>query len=242
MNEYTWKEKLQIIKQSLKMIGFWMTLRYVCIYLLTYLPNKDTRFDRRHGTDTSGAIYSGDLSIAETKAKNNAIFYLSAPASVTTYMLTLLNVDYEDFTFIDFGSGKGRALLVASEFPFKKIIGIEISQILHGIAKHNVERYHSPTQRCVDVELHCMDARAFSLPKVNAVFHFYHPFLPEVLRPVLQNIGDSLREAPRRILILYLYHLDYVKSVFDGMPFLKLVKEVKCVNGQYNWALYENRC
>ena len=240
MNEYTWKEKLQILKQSFQMIGFWMTLRYVLIYSLTYLPNKDIKFDRKHGTDTSGVIYSKDLSITDSKAKHNAIFYLSAPARVTKYMIASVDVDYEDFTFIDFGSGKGRVLLVASEFSFRRIIGIEISKELHESAKRNVEIYKNSAQRCFNFELNCADATTFTLPKANTIFHFYHPFLPEVLRPVLQNIGKSLKKAPRRIFILYLYHIDYAKCVFDEMSFLKLVREVKCVNPQYNWALYKN--
>jgi len=240
MNEYTWKEIFQILKQSIQMTGFWMTLRYLLIYLLGYLPNKDTRFDRRYGTNTSGIIYSKDLSISDSKAKHNAIFYLPAPANVTKYMIASLDVNYEKFAFLDFGSGKGRVLLVASEFPFRKIIGIEISENLHKVATRNLESYNNPEQRCFNFDLRCMNATTFPLPETNIVFHFYHPFLPEVLRPVLQNIGESLEKVPRRIFILYLYHLDYVKSVFAEMPFLNLVKEIKCVNGQYNWALYKN--
>ena len=240
MNEYTWKEKGQILKQSVQMTGLWMTLRYVFIYLLHYEPNKDKKFDRKYGTDTSGIVYSGDLSIADNTVKSNAIFYLSAPRRITKYMIASLDVDYKEFTFVDFGSGKGRVLFVASEFPFGKIIGIEISEKLHELATRNVEIYNNPAQRCSNFDLRCMDATTFPLPETNTVFHFYHPFLPEVLRPVLQNIGESLKTAPRRIFILYLYHIDYAKCVFDEMSFLKLVREVKCVNPQYNWALYKN--
>lgn len=240
MSEYTWKEKLQILKQSYQMTGSWMTLRYALIYLLGYLPNKEKGFDRKYGTDTNGIIYSKNLSISDSKAKDNAIFYLSAPPRVTKYMIAFLDINHEDFAFIDFGSGKGRVLLVASDFPFQRIIGVEISESLHMLAQRNVEIYNSPAQRCFNFELYSMDATKFPLPETNTVFHFYHPFLPEVLRPVLQNIGESLKQTPRRIFILYLYHVDYVKSVFDQIPFLSLVREVKCVNSQYNWALYKN--
>jgi tRNA G46 methylase TrmB len=46
-------------------------------------------------------------------------------------MVSRLNISFEDFTFFDFGSGKGRALHLASEFPFKNIIGVEFSSKLH---------------------------------------------------------------------------------------------------------------
>jgi hypothetical protein len=44
------------------------------------------------------------------------------------------------------GSGKGRALLVASELPFAKIIGVELSRELHRIAEQNlgaIDRHRS---------------------------------------------------------------------------------------------------
>ena len=240
MKVFYWKEKFQIIKQSYYMIGFWMTLRYVLIYLLCYTPGKDTKFDRKYGTDTSGIDLSIANNIDDNEVRDNAIRYQSAPRRVTKYMIASLDVDCEKFDFIDFGSGKGRALLVASEFPFRRIIGIEISEKLHKLAKRNVEIYNNPAQRCFNIDLRCMNATTFPLPETNTVFHFYHPFMPGVLRPVLQNIGESLKKTPRRIFILYLFDFENVKRVFDEMSFLKLVREFKCLNGNYNWSLYTN--
>jgi predicted O-methyltransferase YrrM len=54
----------------------------------------------------------------------------------------------EGLTFIDFGSGKGRALWMASEYPFRQLIALEFSPELHRIAEANITRYFSPTQRC----------------------------------------------------------------------------------------------
>ena len=237
---YTWREKLEIIKTSFDMIGFWMTIRYSLIHLLSYLAGKDTRFDRKYGTDTTGIISAREMAIDDEDAKSNAIFYLPAPESVTRHILGSLEINHADFSFIDFGSGKGRVLLVASTFPFRKIIGVEISEQLHEAANRNIEVCKASAQRCSNFELQCINALDYELPDGDAVLHFYHPFLPEVLRPVLRNIGASLEKLPRKIFLLYLYHVDYVAAVFDEMPFLRRVREVKCVNTQYNWALYEN--
>src|SRR5580765_6779748 len=35
------------------------------------------------------------------------------------------SINFAEFTFIDLGSGKGRALLMASDYPFRKIVGVE---------------------------------------------------------------------------------------------------------------------
>jgi hypothetical protein len=47
----------------------------------------------------------------------------------------------QDFTFIDLGSGKGRALLMASAYPFKRIIGVEFMPELHRVAQENIRKY-----------------------------------------------------------------------------------------------------
>jgi hypothetical protein len=52
-----------------------------------------------------------------------------------------LNIDPRNFTFIDFGSGKGRVLLIAAGLPFKAVVGIEFSRELHEIAVQNISRF-----------------------------------------------------------------------------------------------------
>ena len=67
------------------------------------------------------------------------------------------------FAFVDMGSGKGRALLVASELPFAKIVGVELSQELHQIAEENVRRYRPESQLCTAFFLHCMNAVEYTV-------------------------------------------------------------------------------
>jgi predicted RNA methylase len=42
-------------------------------------------------------------------------------------------------TFVDIGSGKGRALIIAAEYAFKRIIGVEYSPSLATICRRNLE-------------------------------------------------------------------------------------------------------
>ncbi len=238
MTPYTWNEKIKILINSFHMIGFWMTIRYCIIHLLSYLPANDTSFDVKYNTDTSGLISSRELIIQETVSRHSAIIYLPAPESVTVHIIKNINIPYRNFIFIDVGSGKGRVVLIASRFPFQSIIGIEISRQLHEIALRNVKQATHPTQQCFNIHMHCMNALEFTPPETPLVFHFYHPFLPDVLRPMLKNIGRSILQNPRPIYIIYLYTIDYAQAVFEDMPFLEKIKEIKCVNSQYNWALY----
>ncbi len=241
MTQYTWNEKIKILINSFHMIGFWMTIRYCIIHLLGYLPANDTSFDKKFSTDTSGLISSRDLTIQDSISRHSAIIYLPAPESVTVHMIKSINIPHRDFTFIDVGSGKGRIVLIASCFPFQAIIGIEISRQLHEIALKNIKQAVNPSKQCFNIHMHCMNALEFTPPETPVVFHFYHPFLPDILRPMLKIIGQSISQNPRPIYIIYLYAVDYAQAVFEDMPFLEKIKEIKCVNSQYNWALYAGK-
>jgi tRNA G46 methylase TrmB len=61
--------------------------------------------------------------------------YHAVPAWLIRETLNSIPLQPNVFAFIDMGSGKGRALLVASEFPFARIVGVEISRELSGIAE-----------------------------------------------------------------------------------------------------------
>src|SRR6202042_3017957 len=69
-------------------------------------------------------------------------------------IIDALPVSPEGFTFIDLGSGKGRTLLMASSYPFHRIIGMELLEELNRIAVDNIKRYHSDEQRCLALESH----------------------------------------------------------------------------------------
>ena len=118
-------------------------------------------------------------------------------------IMETLPIDFREFTFIDLGSGKGRALLMASDYPFRKIIGVELLPELHVIAQENVQQYSSDRQQCPSFELQCCEAREFKLPVEPLVIFMFDPFPPDILREVLGGIERSVRESSRRVLIAY---------------------------------------
>jgi len=118
-------------------------------------------------------------------------------------MMAALPIDFSDYTFVDLGSGKGRTLLMASEFPFCRIIGVEVVPDLHLGAEQNIRDYHSPTQRCRAIESICADASTFLLPLDPLVLYLFNPFSERHLDQVLANLESSLRERPRSVYVLY---------------------------------------
>jgi hypothetical protein len=79
-------------------------------------------------------------------------------------MLASLKIDFRDFTFVDIGSGKGRTLLMASDHPFHRIVGVELLPELHRVAQENIRKYKSDSQQCFALESLCDDAREFVFP------------------------------------------------------------------------------
>ena len=114
-----------------------------------------------------------------------------------------LAIDYSQFQFIDLGSGKGRTLLMASEYPFQRILGVEAVHALHRVAVQNIRKYRSTTQKCFDVESFCGDARDFQFPPAPLAVFLFNP-LPEAgLRVVMANLRASLREHSRPLYAVY---------------------------------------
>lgn len=118
---------------------------------------------------------------------------------------TTLNakLDFRDFTFIDLGSGKGRTLLMASDYPFRRIIGVELLPSLHEIAQQNLRQYKSESQKCFTLESVCADATDFPLPEDPLVIFLFNPFPESGMRQVVANLEQSLRLHPRPVYVLY---------------------------------------
>ena len=100
--------------------------------------------------------------------------------------------------FLDFGSGMGRAVILAARHPFRKIYGVEIAPQLNEIARQNVRRA-LPRLKCRDIELVTANAMEFAIPDDVTVIYFFNPFGDEVLAEVLNNIRASLRRRPRAL-------------------------------------------
>ncbi len=202
---------------------------------------RNFRYDRTYGVDTSGFIPPHDLDVASAN-KAFSSEYEPSPRQSVKFILESLPVAFEDYSFIDYGSGKGRVLLVASEYPFKQIIGVEFSRSLHETAQDNIARYRNKRQRCFAIESLYMDAEYFDIPDTPCVIYMFDPFGKEVIEKVLQNIKDSYLKHPRRIIIIYYAptHID----VFDTAGFLKEMDAItlpadSSALKNYEVALYE---
>jgi SAM-dependent methyltransferase len=173
-------------------------------------------FDRLHRTDTSGFIPADKLPNSPFATTRIHVYAASQPSIVRSVLKTLPPL--ETFTFIDLGCGKGRPLLVASEFPFLDIIGVELSPSLADIARTNaaILNKRDPSRRRVRVEVG--DASTYVFPPGNLVIFLFNPFAEEVIRKVIGGIEGALAAGKRSVYVVY-YNPVY-GACFDQSPAL----------------------
>ncbi len=161
-------------------------------------------FDARYGIETTDYVPFSSFDVTDTEAAG-AGSYRPTPIELLDTIFNGLGIDFSRFTFIDFGSGKGRTLLLASKRPFRKIIGVEFSRKLHEIAKGNILRYKEKNRcACEDIESILSNATIFPIPSEPCVFYFFNPFQFDIMKAVVSNIESSLTAVPREAHLVYL--------------------------------------
>lgn len=117
----------------------------------------------------------------------------------------------EQTVFLDVGAGKGRAMLVASRWPFLRVEGVELNGDLARIAQHNIELWQkdASAEALAAITLHHADATTFELPKAPTLAFLFHPFELPILKRFLLHVERSLTSHPRP------FDLAYVNAEHD---------------------------
>lgn len=135
--------------------------------------------------------------------------YRPIPYYVFEWAIASIDFDFTRLTFVDYGAGKGRALLLAAQHPFKAVGGIEFAEELHDAATMNIAQFPRSRMKCRDVECILEDAAGLGTLDGEAVHYFFNPFSREVFAQVLNSLVASYRQSPRR---LYLVLVDPIAT------------------------------
>jgi SAM-dependent methyltransferase len=180
------------------------------------MPRKKTPpaihpFDQRHGTDTSGLL-PGTTIVRGTSAKAEELtaYYGVAPTILHSLLDHWLQrsepgAPIENTVFFDVGAGKGRAVLLASQYPFLRVEGVELNPELAQIAQANIGLWakDSQAEALAPLALHHADATTHPLPEAPTVAFLYHPFELPILRRFLAHVEKSLTRHPHPFDLLY---------------------------------------
>jgi SAM-dependent methyltransferase len=160
-------------------------------------------FDREHGVTTQALMLLSELQPhGRSQAYAHATHYEPVPVADFRAMMKLVPPDVlRASTFVDVGAGMGRAILLAAEYPFKQIVGIELAPALHEIARRNLAEARGLQQRCRDVRLIRADARRHRFPAGGLVLFLYNPFDGDALADVLDRVAQ--RRSAQREWLLY---------------------------------------
>jgi len=175
--------------------------------------------ERRFGIRTTGSV------IADVHQSDSALHCYEVVNYVSLdSMFASISVDPDRDVFLDYGCGKGRAIVAAAIRPFRRVIGVELSPELAAIARDNLRRADQHF-RSRDVQIFVENATEFVVPPdVNVIFLF-NPFSDYVMSAVLQRVSDSLAAFPRSIRIFYMQPLDE-QNVLADCPWIHFDREL----------------
>jgi len=177
-------------------------------------------FDREHGTDTSGTVSATEL---QAKGDHEALAHVTVYGGSQPSVLrdVLLRIPQpEACAFVDLGCGKGRPLLVASELPFRDIVGVELSPELARVARANAALIAARYPQRTPIRVEVGDATAFPVPAGNVVLFLYHPFGREQVQKVVRAAEAALAAERRAIYIVY-YNPVNGACFDDSRPFTR---------------------
>jgi SAM-dependent methyltransferase len=160
-------------------------------------------FDAAHGTDTAAILIGRELGPAVTRRGHLVVHYETTSVAAIRLPLDGLAMDFSECVFVDLGCGKGKPLMVASAYPFRRLIGVDISPACIAAARRNIARFGPAGIDPSRIELLVGEAEDFEFPPEPLVLYLYNPFPAAVLEPVVARLEASLRERPRPVAIIY---------------------------------------
>jgi SAM-dependent methyltransferase len=132
-----------------------------------------------------------------------------------------------DDVFLDLGSGMGRIVYqAAAHYPFRRVVGVEVSERLHAIALDNIARTRHRL-RCGDVQLVRSDVLDYAIPDDVTVVYMSNPFRGPIFEAALDGLAASVRRNPRRLRLLYANPVEDAAVRAAGFRLTKVVRGMR---------------
>ncbi|CAN5569989.1 hypothetical protein BH10ACI4_BH10ACI4_13560 [soil metagenome] len=182
-------------------------------------------FDTTRRVRTAGDSPVPDAKLVVGEKRDSQMYAPVRTANARAALRELPLRDHSEYTFIDVGSGKGRMLFVAAEYPFRKVLGVEYSTELQEVAETNLASYRHSSQRCKNLASIYANAAEFEFPEGNLVLYMFNPFGPEVLSRMLANLSRSLEERPRHVIMVLLWPEN--AALVEAMPGMTVFQKTR---------------
>lgn len=205
------------------------------IYLALRRFAKKVLFDRHSGMETEEIVGMQELGLDP----KDRVEYRPSGWLVLKPVLSKRDVR-EDDVFLDLGCGKGRVLYLAAKYPFKRVIGVELSAELAEIARANIERT-LPKLACKTIEVVVKDVLEYDVPDDVTYVYFNNPFENEIFAGAVERLLQSLRRRPRLMRIIYYTPTQEATLLRAGARLIKVAGGTwpyKVVEGEPTVRLY----
>jgi len=164
------------------------------------------RFDTRYGVDTQAHVGVDALGIDRALA-STAVHYEASAIPKFRRAIGKIDRPLGDYVFVDIGSGKGRAVMMAAKLGFRKVVGVELSEKLHRAAERNLGIFRQVEAIDAPVELVNCNALDFEWPDENLVVYVYNPFTGASFEALLDSISALACRSSNDILFVYIQPL-----------------------------------
>ncbi|GAB4444612.1 MAG: hypothetical protein OHK0041_01080 [Anaerolineales bacterium] len=188
-------ENFKKVLRNIRKVGLATTLRYIVSDLL---------FDMKYQIDT---INTAQLDALHIDSPNKTVgnYYEGTNAYIFQKMISRVRLEPSRVTFVDFGSGKGKAMFMAAERGFRKVIGVEFSIELVEVCRRNLEIFKAKSKSKTEFEILHMDASEYEIPADANLLFFSNPFNEELTNKVIGNILRSYDQSPRETWVVHLH-------------------------------------
>ena len=194
---------------AIKNVGILNTSKLYISVIIDRLFYYDSEYDIKESVDPRDTI-------PNHPNVGHATIYIPTRVSPFMSMLKTLNPNTNDTVFVDFGCGKGGALLLAAKFGIKKVKGIEFCDKLSSIASNNMQTFSDKEgTSSFEFEIINNDMSLYNLDVLDNLFYFYNPCNEFVLNQVVQNIISSFNKTPRFGMIIYQNNIIKSSVFFD---------------------------
>lgn len=154
-------------------------------------------YERHYGIRTDAVIDLAELGIHNKDCR----YYSATDYGEFHHIMRAIAIDPREHVFLDYGAGMGRAMILAATFPFRRVLGVEISPDLTKIANENIKGCRK-ILLCKNIEITTCDAGFYEIPPDVTVFYFFNPFCGAVLAGVLKNIRAFAKTSSRPVLLV----------------------------------------
>lgn len=167
------------------------------------MRHSDEARERSMGLVFNDNIVDLDLLRIASPNKQHGFAYVPCTGIAVRTLLDNIATDLSRYCFIDFGSGEGRSLIVASTYQFDQVLGIEFAEELHETAERNIATTRLVASHKGKLQSIHADAALFDIPRRDCVLYFYNPFDETVFRAVLKNIERAYRDSCAQFYIIF---------------------------------------